>query len=247
MSQFKKIALITGANKGIGFETARQLAGLGVHVIIGGRNDDLINSAVNKLSSEGLDVEALLVDITDSDSIKRAAQSISERHGHLDILINNAGIRIEEYGLTPSQQPMQKWRDTFNTNLFGMVELTITLLDLIKKSDAGRIVNVSSLLASLSIHTDKDSYAYSPYFKSLPAYSASKSAVNSWTVHLAYELRDTAIKVNAVHPGYTITDMNEGEGVIDVKDGAKSSVIMALLDENGPNGTYTHMNENIGW
>lgn len=247
MDDFKKIALVTGANKGIGFETARQLARQGVHVIIGGRNNELIKKAANELISEGLGVESLVVDITDTDSITKAAETIGDKYGRLDILVNNAAIRIEHYGLKPSQQPMRKWRDTFNTNLFGMVELTNALLDMIKKSDAGRIVNVSSLLASISTHTDTNSYAYSKMFKSLPAYSATKSAVNSWTVHLAYELRDTAVKVNAVHPGYTITDMNDGEGVLDAKDGAKSSVMMAMLDENGPSGTYTHMSKIIGW
>ncbi|POT24490.1 short-chain dehydrogenase [Citrobacter freundii] len=247
MEKFKKIALVTGANRGIGFETARQLAQQGVYVIIGGRNVNSIKKSANKLISEGLEVESLIVDITDSNSITKAADKIGNKYGRLDILVNNAAIRLEDYGLNPSQQPMKKWKETFNTNLFGMVELTNALLDLIKKSDAGRIVNVSSLLASISTHTDTDSYAYSKMFKSLPAYSATKSAVNSWTVHLAYELRDTPVKVNAVHPGYTITDMNDGEGVLDVKDGAKSSVMMAMLDEDGPSGTYTHMNKVIGW
>lgn len=243
----KKIALITGANKGIGFETARQLAEKDIHVILSGRNIDLVKEAANKLKSDGYSVDFIKIDITDSDSIYRAVQTIKDKYGQLDILINNAAIRIENYGLNPSQQPVQKWKDTFNTNLFGMVELTTALLELIKKSESGRIVNVSSLLASLSTHTDTGSYAYSPMFKSLPAYSASKSAVNSWTVHLAYELRDTPIKVNAVHPGYTITDMNDGAGELDVAEGAKTSVIMATLSKTGPTGTYMHMNKVISW
>nr|MBA3774253.1 SDR family NAD(P)-dependent oxidoreductase [Ramlibacter sp.] len=139
------------------------------------------------------------------------------------------------------------WRETFDTNLFGVVEVTQAFLPLIRKSAAGRIVNVSSLLASLGTHSDQSSYAYSPMFKSLPAYSASKSAINSWTVHLAFELRETPIKVNAVHPGYTKTDMNEGAGELDIPSGARTSVSMALLDSDGPSGKYVHMGKILPW
>lgn len=242
-----RIALVTGANKGIGYETARQLAEQGITVILGGRDLHAIRMAAERISGMGYAAEYILLDITSSEQIHTAQKWINEKYGKLDILVNNAAIRIEHYGLNPSEQPMQKWRDTFNTNLFGMVELTVTLLPLIKKSPAGRIVNVSSLLASITTHTDPDSYAYSPMFKSLPAYSAAKSAVNSWTIHLAYELRETSIKVNAVHPGYTVTDMNDGAGDLDVSVGAQTSVHMALLDTSGPSGTFTHMGKTIGW
>ncbi|WP_432413513.1 SDR family oxidoreductase [Pantoea allii] len=242
-----RIALVTGANKGIGYETARQLAGQGITVIIGGRDLKAIKMAADKLTDMGYCADYILLDITSSDHIYAAQSLINEKYGKLDILVNNAAIRIEQYGLNPSEQPIQKWRDTFNTNLFGMVELTGALLPLLKTSPAGRIVNVSSLLASITTHTDTDSYAYSPMFKSLPAYSAAKSAVNSWTIHLAYELRETLIKVNAVHPGYTVTDMNDGAGDLDVSAGAQTSVRMALLDNSGPSGTFTHMGKTIGW
>ncbi len=243
----KKIALITGANRGLGFETARQLAEKGVTVLLGGRNLEAIKEASKKIKKQGYSSDYILLDITNRDHINSALNTIKEKYGRLDILVNNAAIRIEHYGLNPSEQPMQKWRDTFDTNLFGMVELTVAMLPLIKKSTSGRVVNVSSLLASITTHTDQNSYAYSPMFKSLPAYSAAKSAVNSWTVHLAYELRDTLIKVNAVHPGYTVTDMNEGAGDLDVSEGALTSVRMALLDSSGPSGTFTHMGNAIGW
>lgn len=242
-----KIALVTGANRGIGFEIARQLAEQGVRVLLTGRNRDAAIEAAMTLRSAGLDVEALVLDVTRADSITAAATEIASKYGRLDILVNNAAIRIEKYGKQPSEQPLQQWRQTFDTNLFGVVETTIALLPLIRKSAAGRIVNVSSLLASLSTHSNPDSYAYSPMFKSLPAYSASKSAVNSWTVHLAYELRDTTIKVNAVHPGYTKTDMNEGDGELDITTGAKTSVRMALLDQGGPSGSYVHMEDTLPW
>ncbi|MEV7008421.1 SDR family oxidoreductase [Streptosporangium sp. NPDC051022] len=242
-----KIALVTGANRGIGFEIARQLAEKNVHVLLTGRNHAATVEAAAKLQSAGLSVEAFALDVTKTESIAAVATEIESRYGRLDILVNNAGIRIEEYGKKPSEQSLQQWRETFNTNLFGVVEVTLALLPLIHKSAAGRIVNVSSLLASLGTHSDPDSYIHSPMFKSLPAYSASKSAINSWTVHLAYELHGTPIKVNAVHPGYTKTGMNEGAGEIDVSSGARTSVSMALLDNDGESGTYVHMGKIIPW
>ena len=242
-----KIALVTGANRGIGFDIARQLAERGVRVLLSGRRPEAVAAAASALQGSGLDVEPLELDITRSDSIAAAAAAIDSKYGRLDILVNNAAIRIEEYGKHPSEQPMQQWRETFDTNLFGMVEVSQALLPLIRRSQAGRIVNVSSLLASLGTHSNPDSYAYSDMFKSLPAYSASKSAVNSWTVHLAYELRGTPVKVNAVHPGYTRTDMNDGAGDLDIPTGAKTSVRMALLDDAGPSGTYVHMEETVPW
>lgn len=242
-----KIALVTGANRGIGFEIARQLAENGVHVLLSGRRREATVEGAMKLRNSGLDVEAVALDVTKSDSISAAAAEVASKYGRLDILVNNAAIRIEEYGKQPSEQPLQQWRETFDTNLFGVVEVTQAFLPLIRKSTAGRIVNVSSLLASLGTHSDPSSYAYSPMFKSLPAYSASKSAINSWTVHLAFELRETPIKVNAVHPGYTKTDMNEGAGELDIPIGAKTSVSMALLDSDGPSGKYVHLGKILPW
>ncbi|UQX01219.1 SDR family oxidoreductase [Streptomyces sp. RerS4] len=242
-----RLALVTGANRGIGLETARRLATAGVRVLLAGRDRAAVASAVKHLRGEGLAVDPLVLDITDPESIRAAAAAVESGHGRLDILVNNAGIRIEEYGRQPSEQPLRQWRETFETNLFGVVEVTRAFLPLLHRSPAGRVVNVSSLLGSLTTHSDPQSYAYSPMFKSLPAYSASKSALNSWTVHLAYELRETPIKVNAVHPGYTRTGMNDGAGDLDVTDGARTSVAMALLVDDGPTGTYTHGGETIPW
>jgi NAD(P)-dependent dehydrogenase (short-subunit alcohol dehydrogenase family) len=243
----KKIALVTGATRGIGLETARQLAEHGIRVLIGGRTPEKAANIAASLQAGGFDVEALTLDVTQLESIAAAASDLMRKYGHLDILINNAGIRIEEYGKHPSEQSLQHWRDTFDTNFFGVVAVTQAFLPLLRKSNAGRIVNVSSLLASLATHSDSGSYAYSPKFKSLPAYSASKSAMNSWTVHLAYELRHTPIKVNAAHPGYTRTDMNAGEGDLDVVTGARTSVRLALLDVDGPSGGYFHMDATVPW
>ena len=242
-----KIALVTGGTRGIGFETARQLAEKGIRVVLTGRNRAKADEAALILRNTGLDVDGCALDVTQADSIIATAEVVARKYGRLDILVNNAAIRIEEYGKQPSEQPLHCWRETFDTNLFGVVAVTQLLLPLIRKSAAGRIVNVSSLLASMSTHSQPDSFSYCFKFKSIPAYSASKAAVNSWTIHLAYELRDTPIKVNAVHPGYTKTDMNSGEGVLDVSIGAETSVRMALLDSEGPSGSYVHMGETVPW
>ena len=241
------IALVTGANRGIGLEIAHQLARSGAHVLLTGRDIAHARKAAETLAGEGLSITPLQLDVTDPVSIKNVADWIAEAFGALDILVNNAAIRIEDYGVAPSEQPIGKWRETFETNLFGVVETTQALLPLIRKSPAGRIVNVSSLLGSVGTHSDRDSYAYSEMFKSLPAYSASKSGINSWTVHLAFELRNTPIKVNAVHPGYTKTDMNDGAGDLEIPVGARTSVEMALIGSDGPSGKYVHLDTILPW
>ncbi|XVS61736.1 SDR family oxidoreductase [Actinosynnema sp. CA-299493] len=242
-----RTALVTGANRGIGREITRQLAQHGTHVLLSGRDREAVVAAAAALRDEGLDVEPLVLDVTSTESIRAAVEEVGLRHDSLDVLVNNAAVRVERYGRTPSQQTLREWRETFDTNLFGLVEVTLALLPLIRRSPAGRIVNVSSMLASLTRHSDTESYTYSDTFKALPAYSASKSGVNSWTVHLAYELRDTTIKVNSVHPGYTKTDMNEGGGDLDVDAGARTGVAMALLDDDGPTGSYVHLGEVLPW
>ncbi len=238
-----KIALVTGATRGIGLETVRQLAAQGVHTLLAGRDRGRAVDAALKLQAEGLPVEAIALDVTDQASIDAAAAEVERKHGRLDILVNNAGIFREDFERAPSSQPLQAWRETFDTNLFGLVATTQAFLPLLRKSPAGRIVNLSSSLASLALHTDPDSDIYA---LKVPAYDASKTAVNAWTVHLAHELRDTPIKVNAVDPGSVKTDMN-AHGELDVATGAKGSVMMALLDASGPTGSYTHQGEVLPW
>lgn len=240
-------ALVTGANRGIGLEIARQLAHRGLHVLLTGRREDRAREAAEELAGEGLAVTPLQLDVTDADSIHRAASTIASDYGTLDVLVNNAAVRVEKYGNLPSQQPLDDWRTTFETNLLGVVSTTRALLPMLHRANAARIVNVSSLLGSNTTHCDATSYAYSDTFKSLPAYSASKSALNSWTIHLAYELRHTPIKVNAVHPGYTRTGLNDGEGDQQPSDGALTSVEMALLPPDGPTGTYRHFDTTLPW
>jgi NAD(P)-dependent dehydrogenase (short-subunit alcohol dehydrogenase family) len=239
-----KIALVTGATRGIGTETVRQLAQAGVHTLLAGRDVARTAAAAKALQDEGLPVEPITLDVTDSASITAAVDSIQAQYGRLDILVNNAGILVDAADKAPSQQTLATWRTTFDTNVFAVVELTQALLPLLKAAPAARIVNVSSQLGSLGLHVDPSSPVYDV---KIPAYNVSKSAVNAWTVHLAYELRDTPIKVNAIHPGYVKTDMNNGSGEIDVPTGARSSVEMALLGADGPTGSFTHLGRTLPW
>jgi NAD(P)-dependent dehydrogenase (short-subunit alcohol dehydrogenase family) len=240
----KKIALVTGGNRGIGYQTSLQLAQQGVHVIVGARRIEQGNEAVAQIKQAGFEAEALQLDVGNSASIAAAAAEIGRRHGHLDILVNNAGI-LGDLVEKPSQQTLASWRQVFDINLFGLVEITNALLPLLHHSSAGRIVNVSSLLGSITNHLTPGSPIYD--FKAMTAYNVSKSAVNAWTAQLAYELKDSKIKVNTIHPGYVKTDMNNGDGELEVPDGAKSSVQMALLADDGPNGSFTHMGETLPW
>lgn len=243
MSNDKKIALVTGATRGIGLETVRQLASEGVHVLLAGRDAGKAAEAAAQLSGQGLPVESITLDVTDPQTIADAAEEVTRKFGRLDILVNNAGVFIDDFAKAPSEQSLETWRTTFDTNLFGVVAITQAFLPLLRKSDAGRIVNVSSGLGSLTLHSDPASPIYD--YK-VPAYNISKTALNGWTVHLAYELRDTPIKVNAIHPGSVKTDMNSN-GELDIVTGAKSSVAMALLDSSGATGSFVHLGEVLPW
>ncbi len=244
-----KIALVTGATRGIGLETVRQLAETGVQVLLAGRNRDKAVEAALQLQRQGLLVEAIALDVTDSASIAAAAKEIEQRHGKLDILVNNAGILVDEQDKGVSGQSLATWRTTFDTNLFGLIETTQALLPLLRKSEAGRIVNVSSLLGSISEHQNPASFIYE--FKGVPAYNVSKSAVNAWTVHLAHELKDSGIKVNTIHPGYVQTDMNKSgdqqNGELSVPEGARTSVQLALIGNDGPTGGYFYFDQVLPW
>jgi NAD(P)-dependent dehydrogenase (short-subunit alcohol dehydrogenase family) len=243
-SSTSRIALVTGATRGIGFETVRQLAAAGVHTLLAGRDRAKAVDAALKLQAEGLPVEAIVLDVTDAEGIAAAAAAVAEKHGRLDILVNNAGIIADAADTAPSAQSLATWRETFDTNVFGVVAVTQAFLPLLRKSPAGRIVNVSSALGSLALHGDPSQPLGS--FK-VPAYNVSKSAVNAWTLQLANELRDTAIKVNTVHPGYVKTDMNKGGGDLEISEGAETSVAMALLGADGPSGTFQYRGEVLPW
>lgn len=246
MASEKKIAFITGGNRGIGLETARQLAQAGVKAVIGSRSLENGKAAVAKLQAEGFDVDVIRFDITKPADYKEAYAYFDKNYGRLDILINNAGISKETFmSLNNASTVTQAvLRETFDTNFFGTVELTQTLLPLIKKAPEGRIVNLSSILGSLTLHADPQSPIYAA---KVLAYDASKTALNAFTVHLAHELRDTKIKVNSAHPGWVKTEMGTDAAPMEIPDGAKTSVQLATLAADGPTGGYFHMGEALPW
>jgi NAD(P)-dependent dehydrogenase (short-subunit alcohol dehydrogenase family) len=230
----KRIALVTGANKGIGYETARQLASQGITVLIGARDEQRGEEAAARLRGEDLDVQFLRLDINDQTTHEAACRFIEDNFGKLDILVNNAGIALD-VAQKPSEVDQQTLRKTFDTNFFGVISVTQALLPLIRKSAAGRIVNVSSGLGSLTKHGDPDWEFYQ--VKPL-AYNASKTALNAFTVMLAAELKDTAIKVNSADPGFTATDMNDHRGYKTVEQGASVITQLSTLAASGATGGY---------
>jgi NAD(P)-dependent dehydrogenase (short-subunit alcohol dehydrogenase family) len=200
MANANKVALVTGGNKGLGYEMAKQLAQRGVTVVLAARDHAKGEAAAEKLREAGLDVRFLKLDVTNKRDYAGVAAFLEKNFGKLDILINNAGISADGLGGTSvSGTTEQSLRNTFETNFFAPVALTQTLLPLLRKSEAGRIVNMSSILGSQALHADPNSPIYN--FKAL-SYDASKAALNSFTIHLAHELKGTNIKVNSAHPGW---------------------------------------------
>ncbi len=242
----KKLALVTGANKGIGLETARQLAQRDVHVLLAARDLMKATGAAETLRAEGFEADPVALDVTKSADIAAVAATIGERFGHLDILVNNAGIMVEgDWSVNESATlPVAKIRETFDTNFFGVIELTQALLPLLAKSEAGRIVNLSSILGSLTLHATPESPIYGT---KLLAYNVSKTALNGFTVHLAHALKDTPIKVNSAHPGWVKTDMGGESAPMELADGARTSVELALLPADGPTGGYFHLGDALPW
>jgi NAD(P)-dependent dehydrogenase (short-subunit alcohol dehydrogenase family) len=245
MSTGRKVALISGANKGIGLETARQLGKQGITVLLGARDAAKGEAAAEQLKKEGIDARAIKLDVVNAADIKTAAELVEKEFGKLDILINNAGVMLEQMGgnttTTVSEDALRK---TFETNFFSVIAVTNAFLPLLKKSDAGRIVNVSSILASLGLHATEGSPIYEA--KSF-AYNSSKAAQNAYTIHLAHELKGTKIKVNSAHPGWVKTDMGTDAAPMEIVDGAKTEVELATLGPDGPTGGYFHLGEAITW
>jgi NAD(P)-dependent dehydrogenase (short-subunit alcohol dehydrogenase family) len=240
----KKIALITGANKGIGLETARQLGKKNIIVLIGARDLKKGEAAANGLRKEGIEARALDLDVNSAESIRKAAAQVERDFGRLDILVNNAGVMLDDETKKVSEQTLETWRKTFDTNLFGLIATTQAFLPLLRKSEAGRIVNLSSILGSITFHATPGSPVYD---NKVAAYNVSKSAVNAYTVQLAYELKDSKIKVNAAHPGWVKTNMGGEGATMEIPDGAKTSVALATLGDDGPNGAYVHLGESLPW
>jgi len=242
----EKVAFITGANRGIGFETAKKIAESGIKVILGSRDFNKGEEAVKKLSNFGIDADLVQYDAFDEDAPQKVYDYILEKYKKLDILINNAGVLLTgNLFVTNSSTISDKdLKDTFQTNFFSVISLTQKLLPLIKKSNAGRIVNVSTILSSLTLHSAKDS-PITPA-KEI-AYNASKTALNAFTIHLAIELKDTNIKVNSGHPGWVKTELGGPNAPIEVEESYKTSLRLATLDDEGPSGGLFHENDIIPW
>jgi len=238
----EQIALITGANKGIGKEIARQLGKQGMTMLIGARDEGRGQEAADELKQQGIRAQAVRLDVTREDSIREAASTIERDFGRLDVLVNNAGIAS---GPVPaSSTSTDTLRRVYETNVFGPVAVTNAFLPLLKKSPAGRIVNMSSGLGSLTENSNPNSQ----YAGVKPlAYNSSKAALNMNTVIFAAELKDAGIKVNAADPGYTATDLNQHSGPRTVEQGASIAVHLATLPEDGPTGGYFDDAGTVPW
>jgi NAD(P)-dependent dehydrogenase (short-subunit alcohol dehydrogenase family) len=234
-----KVALVTGANKGIGYEIARQLGATGdIEVLVGARDP-----VRGRAAAESLNAVAVQLDVTDEASVAAAAKWIEQEYGRLDILVNNAGI-LAERGEMPSATSLDVMRRTYETNLFGVVAVTNAMLPLLRRAPAARIVNMSSGLGSLTWCTTPGH----PYFeRPILAYNSSKSAINAVTVAYAAELRDSPIKVNAADPGYCATDLNGHSGHRTPAQGATAAVRLATLDGDGPTGQFLDEDGAVPW
>lgn len=230
-----KKVLITGANKSIGFETARQLLQKGYYVYLGSRTLANGLEAVAELKAEGFnEVEAVQIDVSNQESVDAARTEIGKKTGVLDVLINNAGI---SGGLpqTATGTDIVIFKTVFETNLFGVVRVTRAFIDLLQSAPQPRIVNVSSSMASLTLNSDP---AWPFYHHKGAAYLPSKTALNMYTVNLAYELRNTPAKVNAIDPGFIATDFNNHRGTGSVEEAGARLVKYATIGDDGPTGKF---------
>ena len=243
MANTNRVALVTGANKGIGLEIARQLAQAGAFVIIGARDPGRASAAVDELAQQGLAAQSVRIDVTDETSIAAAAETISAEHGRLDILVNNAGIVDGEDG-PPSAASSEAARRIMDTNFVGTLAVTQAMLPLLRQSPAARIVNLSSVMGSLTHNGDPTS----PYYSArLIGYNASKAALNMLTIQLAAELRETKIVVNSVSPGYVKTDLTGHGGFLTAEEGAKLPVKYALVGEDAVSGRFMAASGETPW
>lgn len=229
-----EVALVTGANKGIGREVARRLGAVGMTVYLGSRSETRGLQTAQELAEQGADIRFLQLDVTDQEQVDAAAKRLDEEFGRLDVLVNNAGIAIE-WGTTDDEVTVEQMRRTYEVNVFGVVAVTRACIPLLRRSAAARVVNVSSSLGSLGMISDPQS----PIFgHGMLAYSSSKSALNSITLLYANELRKNGILVNAANPGYTATDLNAHRGYLTPGQAAEIPVRLALLGPDGPSGGF---------
>ncbi len=241
MSDETKVALITGGNRGIGFETGRELGELGFTVLLGSRDLEKGKAAAARLAGRGIQAEAVKLNMNSQDDYVAVRDFIEERFGKLDVLVNNAAIVVKD---ASTGVPMGELREIFDTNFFGLVALTQVLLPLVKKAPAGRIVNVSSVMGSMGLLSDPKSWLYE---LKMFAYGSSKAALNFFTVCLAHELRGTNIKVNSADPGWVKTEMGGPDAPTEVSEGGKSTLRLATLPDDGPTGRFFRVEQEFPW
>ena len=234
-----KVALITGAKKGLGFEIARQLGQQSVTVVLGARDEAKAEEAAKKLKAEGVDAHAVKIDVTNEADVEALPAFFESKFGRLDILVNNAGVMLDFGGVT-----RDTFRQTYETNVIAPYFITQALLPLLKAGPAGRIVNHSSIMGSMTVIGDPNGI---PTEMAVPVYCSSKAALNMLTVTTARTLEGTNVKVNSAHPGWVKTDMGSDQAPMEVVDGAKTAVALALLPDDGPTGGFFHMGENLPW
>jgi NAD(P)-dependent dehydrogenase (short-subunit alcohol dehydrogenase family) len=233
-----KTAFITGGNKGLGFEIARQLGQQKYRVVIGARDEKKGRAAVEALQKESIEATFVVVDVSNDAQVAALPGFFKEKFGGLDVLVNNAGVA--EW----SEDSAKSFKTTFDANVIGVVAVTYALLPLLKASPAGRIVNHSSALGSLTT-LEKNGDMYGDFIN--PAYTASKAALNGFTVALAHKLKGTQVKVNSAHPGWVKTDMGGTNAPMEVGDGAKTAVRLAMLESSGPTGQFFHLGDRLPW
>ena len=240
----KKVALITGANKGIGFEIGRQLGKLGFTVVLAGRDEAKVNAAAGRLRGEGLDVQGVRLDVTDPSTAEAAARWLDGRIGRLDVLVNNAGVSHEfAQGIRPSQLDLRALKATYETNVFGAFAVIKAFLPFLRKSAPSRIINQSSSMGSLGKLSDPET----PYYaNNILAYNSSKSALNGLTLAFSKDLAGDRISVNSACPGWVKTDMGSDAAPRTVEQGAAIAVKLATMD-NPPTGKYLDDNGEIPW
>lgn len=230
-----KTVLITGANRSIGLETTKQLSEQGLFVYLGSRDLAKGEEIVKDLSEKGFkNIKAIQIDVTNDESVQKAKNIVEKEQGKLDILINNAGI-LGDVPQDSSSTSVEKIQQVFDTNFFGVIRVTQAFLDLLKKSDSPRISNITSGLGSLALHSDP---TWKYYAIKAVSYVSSKTALNAFTVTLAYELKDLPFKVNAIDPGYTATDFNHFNGPGSVESAASFIIKHTVTDEDGPTGKF---------
>jgi len=242
----RPVALVTGANKGIGFAVARGLGQRGFTVLVGSRDRSRGDAAVAALVNEGLDARLVMMSVDDDDSVRRASDVVGRDFGRLDALVNNAAIKLEAAPSPPSQCSLQLVQQTFDTNVFGTIRVTQALLPLMRQAPAPRIVNLSSGLGSLTLAVTDPLYMARP----LLSYCVSKAAINSITVQFANELRDSAFKVNAADPGFTNTDMIRTAARTTgrtAEDASALIVHLATLGPDGPTGGFFNDDGPVPW